>query len=163
MATLPETFNKRWNFSKYDWRRLKIRNQNSLIFTGSKVPLKFLMSEFQLMEGCINSSYHVSYFYFPCCQWYHKELKAPSAHNQQFWRFIIVRWEKKQALAKLVSSRGGWIHGCYAYRLCQKIRRQSEKKAVADAGKKFVLVLQRQLFKIRLLKSFQVWWYHQGR
>ena len=31
--------------------------------------------------------------------------KAPSAHNQQSWRFIVIRGEKKQALAKLVSSR----------------------------------------------------------
>ncbi len=30
--------------------------------------------------------------------------KAPSAHNQQSWRFIVVQGEKKQALAKLVSS-----------------------------------------------------------
>jgi hypothetical protein len=31
--------------------------------------------------------------------------KAPSAHNQQSWRFIVIQGEKKQALAKLVSSR----------------------------------------------------------
>jgi len=28
--------------------------------------------------------------------------KAPSAHNQQSWRFIVVRGEKKQALAQLI-------------------------------------------------------------
>jgi nitroreductase len=31
--------------------------------------------------------------------------KAPSAHNQQSWRFIILRHEKKHALAELVSQR----------------------------------------------------------
>lgn len=31
--------------------------------------------------------------------------RAPSAHNQQSWRFIVVRGEKKQALAELVNSR----------------------------------------------------------
>jgi len=30
---------------------------------------------------------------------------APSAHNQQSWRFITVRGEKKQALAELVTER----------------------------------------------------------
>lgn len=34
--------------------------------------------------------------------------RAPSAHNQQSWRFIILRQEqKKQELAELVSSRAG--------------------------------------------------------
>lgn len=33
--------------------------------------------------------------------------QAPSAHNQQSWRFIVVRGEKKNDLAKLVSSRAG--------------------------------------------------------
>lgn len=31
--------------------------------------------------------------------------RAPSAHNQQSWRFITIQGEKKQELAKLVSSR----------------------------------------------------------
>lgn len=31
--------------------------------------------------------------------------QAPSAHNQQSWRFIVIKGEKKQELAKLVSSR----------------------------------------------------------
>jgi nitroreductase len=31
--------------------------------------------------------------------------RAPSAHNQQSWRFIILRHEKKHALAELVSER----------------------------------------------------------
>lgn len=31
--------------------------------------------------------------------------RAPSAHNQQSWRFIVVRGEKKQGLADLVNSR----------------------------------------------------------
>jgi nitroreductase len=31
--------------------------------------------------------------------------QAPSAHNQQSWRFIIVKGRKKQELARLVSSR----------------------------------------------------------
>lgn len=31
--------------------------------------------------------------------------QAPSAHNQQSWRFIVVQGDKKQELAKLVSSR----------------------------------------------------------
>ncbi|NLI29608.1 MAG: nitroreductase family protein [Nitrospiraceae bacterium] len=31
--------------------------------------------------------------------------QAPSAHNQQSWRFIVLRNEKKQELADLVSSR----------------------------------------------------------
>ena len=31
--------------------------------------------------------------------------QAPSAHNQQSWRFVIVRGEKKQELAHLVTSR----------------------------------------------------------
>ena len=31
--------------------------------------------------------------------------KAPSAHNQQSWRFIVIRNEKKQALAHLVSEK----------------------------------------------------------
>jgi len=31
--------------------------------------------------------------------------KAPSAHNQQSWRFIVVRGEKKEALAKLVADK----------------------------------------------------------
>src|SRR5512135_1393934 len=30
---------------------------------------------------------------------------APSAHNQQAWRFIILRGEKKQELAQLVTTR----------------------------------------------------------
>lgn len=30
--------------------------------------------------------------------------QAPSAHNQQSWQFIVLRGEKKQQLAKLVSS-----------------------------------------------------------
>ena len=33
--------------------------------------------------------------------------RAPSAHNQQSWRFIILRGEKKQELAELVSGRAG--------------------------------------------------------
>jgi nitroreductase len=33
--------------------------------------------------------------------------EAPSAHNQQPWRFIIVRNQKKQELATLVTSRAG--------------------------------------------------------
>jgi nitroreductase len=33
--------------------------------------------------------------------------EAPSAHNQQPWRFIIVRKQKKQELATLVTSRAG--------------------------------------------------------
>jgi len=31
--------------------------------------------------------------------------KAPSAHNQQSWRFIVVRGDKKQALAQLVTDK----------------------------------------------------------
>lgn len=31
--------------------------------------------------------------------------QAPSAHNQQSWKFIVVRGEKKQQLAQLVSER----------------------------------------------------------
>ena len=31
--------------------------------------------------------------------------KAPSAHNQQSWRFVILRNEKKHALAELVTGR----------------------------------------------------------
>jgi len=31
--------------------------------------------------------------------------KAPSAHNQQSWRFIVLRGEKKQGLAELVNAR----------------------------------------------------------
>lgn len=33
--------------------------------------------------------------------------RAPSAHNQQSWRFIVLRDAKKQALADLVNSRAG--------------------------------------------------------
>lgn len=33
--------------------------------------------------------------------------RAPSAHNQQSWRFIVLRNEKKHALAELVSGRAG--------------------------------------------------------
>lgn len=33
--------------------------------------------------------------------------QAPSAHNQQSWRFLVVRGEKKQALATLASRRAG--------------------------------------------------------
>lgn len=33
--------------------------------------------------------------------------QAPSAHNQQSWRFVVVRGEKKAELATLVSSRAG--------------------------------------------------------
>jgi len=33
--------------------------------------------------------------------------RAPSAHNQQSWRFIVLRGEKKLALAELVNSRAG--------------------------------------------------------
>lgn len=33
--------------------------------------------------------------------------RAPSAHNQQSWRFIVLRGEKKQALAELVNARAG--------------------------------------------------------
>lgn len=33
--------------------------------------------------------------------------QAPSAHNQQSWQFIVVRGEKKQQLAQLVSHRAG--------------------------------------------------------
>ena len=31
--------------------------------------------------------------------------KAPSAHNQQSWRFIVLRGQKKQALADLVTAK----------------------------------------------------------
>ncbi len=31
--------------------------------------------------------------------------KAPSAHNQQSWRFIVIRGEKKKGLANLISSK----------------------------------------------------------
>jgi nitroreductase len=31
--------------------------------------------------------------------------RAPSAHNQQSWRFLILRHEKKHALAEMISSR----------------------------------------------------------
>jgi nitroreductase len=34
----------------------------------------------------------------------HAANAAPSAHNQQAWRFIILRGEKKQALAQLVTA-----------------------------------------------------------
>lgn len=33
--------------------------------------------------------------------------QAPSAHNQQSWRFIVVRGEKKQQLARFVSEKSG--------------------------------------------------------
>jgi nitroreductase len=33
--------------------------------------------------------------------------RAPSAHNQQSWRFVILRGAKKQELAELVSARAG--------------------------------------------------------
>jgi nitroreductase len=33
--------------------------------------------------------------------------QAPSAHNQQAWRFVVVQGEKKAELAALVSSRAG--------------------------------------------------------
>ena len=33
--------------------------------------------------------------------------QAPSAHNQQAWRFVVVKGEKKAELAALVSSRAG--------------------------------------------------------
>lgn len=33
--------------------------------------------------------------------------RAPSAHNQQSWRFIVLRHEKKHGLAELVSQRAG--------------------------------------------------------
>lgn len=33
--------------------------------------------------------------------------RAPSAHNQQSWRFIVLRHQKKQELAELVSGRAG--------------------------------------------------------
>lgn len=32
---------------------------------------------------------------------------APSAHNQQSWRFIVVRGEKKQELAQIINTRSG--------------------------------------------------------
>lgn len=32
---------------------------------------------------------------------------APSAHNQQSWRFIVLRGEKKQGLAQLINQRSG--------------------------------------------------------
>ena len=35
----------------------------------------------------------------------HAANQAPSAHNQQAWRFIILRGEKKQELAQLVTAR----------------------------------------------------------
>jgi len=35
----------------------------------------------------------------------HTANAAPSAHNQQAWRFIILRGEKKQELAQLVTTR----------------------------------------------------------
>jgi nitroreductase len=34
----------------------------------------------------------------------HAANAAPSAHNQQAWRFIVLRGEKKQALAQLVTT-----------------------------------------------------------
>jgi nitroreductase len=33
--------------------------------------------------------------------------RAPSAHNQQSWRFMVLRHEKKQALADLINHRAG--------------------------------------------------------
>ncbi|MGO8987251.1 MAG: nitroreductase family protein [bacterium] len=33
--------------------------------------------------------------------------EAPSAHNQQSWRFIVMRNQKRQELARLVTSRSG--------------------------------------------------------
>lgn len=33
--------------------------------------------------------------------------EAPSAHNQQSWRFIVMRNQKRQELAQLVTSRSG--------------------------------------------------------
>jgi nitroreductase len=35
----------------------------------------------------------------------HAANQAPSAHNQQSWKFIVLRGEKKNALAQLVSAR----------------------------------------------------------
>lgn len=32
---------------------------------------------------------------------------APSAHNQQSWRFIVIRGERKKAMANLVNARAG--------------------------------------------------------
>ena len=31
--------------------------------------------------------------------------QAPSAHNQQSWRFVVIRGERKKTLADLVSAR----------------------------------------------------------
>ena len=36
--------------------------------------------------------------------------RAPSAHNQQSWRFIIIRGQKKSELTSLVSRRSGDFH-----------------------------------------------------
>jgi nitroreductase len=33
--------------------------------------------------------------------------RAPSAHNQQSWRFVVLRGEKKHELSELVSTRAG--------------------------------------------------------
>jgi nitroreductase len=33
--------------------------------------------------------------------------KAPSAHNQQSWRFIVIRGNRKKALADLINSKAG--------------------------------------------------------
>ena len=33
--------------------------------------------------------------------------QAPSAHNQQSWRFLVIRGERKKALASLVNARAG--------------------------------------------------------
>jgi len=36
--------------------------------------------------------------------------RAPSAHNQQSWRFIVIRGDKKSELTSLVSRRSGDFH-----------------------------------------------------
>lgn len=36
--------------------------------------------------------------------------QAPSAHNKQSWRFIVIRGARKQALAGLVNERAGQFH-----------------------------------------------------
>ena len=38
--------------------------------------------------------------------------KAPSAHNQQSWRFVVLRGEKKAELANLVNTCAAKFHSC---------------------------------------------------
>lgn len=84
----------------------------------------------------------------------HAANQAPSAHNQQSWRFIIIEDEKKQQLSQLISKRAGDFPRASSALLkmaARSIKSAPVVVAVVNTGE--LIDHGRQLFKIEESRS----------